>query len=59
MSNCRNCGAPLTRTGECPYCGTKTKSLQGGVVSRFEITADAIRFEAIQNTEDEDDESET
>ena len=21
-TNCKNCGAPLTRDGECKYCGT-------------------------------------
>lgn len=58
MSNCRNCGAPLTRTGECPYCGTKGKSLYGDMVSQMEITADAIRFTAfIPNMEENDNES--
>ena len=22
MTNCKNCGAPLTKAGKCEYCGT-------------------------------------
>lgn len=23
MTNCKNCGAPLLKNGDCEYCGTK------------------------------------
>ena len=23
MTNCKNCGAPLTKAGKCEYCGTE------------------------------------
>ena len=25
MTNCKNCGAPLTETGKCEYCGTNNE----------------------------------
>ena len=32
MTNCKNCGAPLTKAGKCEYCGTEyTASAQEGV----------------------------
>ena len=32
MTNCRNCGAPLTKAGRCEYCGTEyAASAQEGV----------------------------
>lgn len=37
--NCRNCGAPLTRDGDCEYCGTKR---QQKMASRIEMTADRL-----------------
>lgn len=40
MTNCKNCGAPLLRNGDCEYCGTKAVSQ---CRSGFEITAGAIR----------------
>ena len=39
--NCRNCGAPLNKRGDCEYCGTKgEKTARSGI----EIAADHITF---------------
>lgn len=40
MTNCKNCGAPLMKNGDCEYCGTKAVSQ---CRSGMEITAGAIR----------------
>ena len=37
--NCRNCGAPLTRDGDCEYCGTRR---QYKMTSGIEMTANRI-----------------
>ena len=37
--NCRNCGAPLNRFGNCEYCGT-VHQLRSEIV----MTAGSIRF---------------
>lgn len=42
MKNCRNCGAPLNKNGDCEYCGTVEH--ESGVYSYMEITVDAIRI---------------
>lgn len=42
MKNCRNCGAPLNKNGDCEYCGTVEH--ESGVCSYMEITVDAIRI---------------
>lgn len=41
--NCRNCGAPLTESGDCEYCGTKR---QRRMRSSIEITGEYIRLYA-------------
>lgn len=51
--NCRNCGAPLNKFGDCEYCGTKAQS---GVrtdtrKSVVEITSTGISF-YVQEAED-------
>ena len=40
MTNCKNCGAPLMKNGDCEYCGTKAISQ---CRSGMEMTAGAIR----------------
>ena len=56
MKNCRNCGAPLDKHGDCEYCGTKSPVQ---VRSRIEITADSIRLYADEQcVYDGNDESE-
>ena len=40
MTNCKNCGAPLMKNGDCEYCGTKAISQ---CRSGMEMTANAIR----------------
>ena len=37
--NCRNCGAPLDKNGDCVYCGT-VRQHKSGVV----MTSDSIMF---------------
>lgn len=37
--NCRNCGAPLNRFGNCEYCGTACQ-----MHSEIVMTADSIRI---------------
>ena len=45
MENCRNCGAPLNKNGDCEYCGTvKQENL---VRPYLEITADYIRIGSV------------
>ena len=39
QTNCRNCGAPLDRNHDCPYCGTQHQYSSG-----IEVTSSAIRF---------------
>ena len=39
--NCRNCGAPLDKHGDCEYCGTKSPR---EFSSRIKLTADGITF---------------
>ena len=39
QANCRNCGAPLNREGDCEYCGTKRQNMaRSGIM----ISADRI-----------------
>lgn len=40
MTNCKNCGAPLLKNGDCEYCGTKAiEQCRSGL----EITESKIR----------------
>ena len=39
QENCKNCGAPLNREGDCEYCGTKRQNIARGGI---EISADRI-----------------
>lgn len=41
VQNCRNCGAPLDKNGDCEYCGTRRQRRQG---SQIEVTATSIRL---------------
>lgn len=51
QKNCRNCGAPLNKRGDCEYCGTKTdRTVRGGI----EITADHITYWADDRLVDEE-----
>lgn len=38
-TNCRNCGAPLDRNKDCPYCGTKAQMRSG-----ITMSSDSISF---------------
>ena len=40
-TNCKNCGAPLDRNKDCPYCGTKRQ-----MTSCINMTSDSISFYA-------------
>ena len=39
QTNCKNCGAPLDKFGNCEYCGTVKKGK-----SEIIMTADSIRI---------------
>ena len=39
QTNCRNCGAPLDRNKDCPYCGTKAQMRSG-----ITMSSDSISF---------------
>ena len=37
ITNCKNCGAPLDRNKDCPYCGTKKQYVSEFVINEHEI----------------------
>ena len=55
--NCKNCGAPLTRTdGKCDYCGSYNKieiTQTGGPRARSVLYADGIPIVTIYDTPEE------
>lgn len=44
MTNCKNCGAPLLKNGDCEYCGTKNQSGIMLVPSSCHVVMDAPKI---------------
>lgn len=40
MTNCKNCGAPLTKAGKCEYCGTEYAATAQEGVEKVRIALD-------------------
>lgn len=52
MTNCKNCGAPLTKAGKCEYCGTEYAApAQEGGLGALRVVMEGLRVGALTMNE--------